>query len=277
MSPGSLLVDRNKGPLAKLISNPALYLRVAGKVMLQKLCWLFKDASFFLQGQMDINPRSRWYHGSEIVAKTGGLYLKADKVERRIYDLDAHDNVRRDMLVLLLRTLIERKTEGAFAEVGVYQGWTAKLIHHYAPERRLHLFDTFEGFTQRSAVAEANSTGFQVGAAEFSDTSLEKVRSYVRQQNENVSYHRGYFPDSIPPQLREERFAFVHLDADLYEPIWAGLEFFYPRMVKGGLLVVHDYNAWIGSRTAVDRFFGDKSEVPIPMPDQSGSVLIIKQ
>jgi O-methyltransferase len=271
-------LNRNKSPLAKLISDPARYLPIVRKVMLQKLCWVFKDASFFLQGQMDINPRSRWYSGDgEIVAKTGGLFIKGDEVERRICDLDAHDNVRRDMLVLLLRTLVDRKTEGAFAEVGVYKGWTAKLIHHYAPERRLHLFDTFEGFTQRSAVAEAGTTGFQVGATEFSDTSLERVQAYVQQQNDNVLFHRGYFPDSIPPELENERFAFVHLDADLYEPIRAGLGFFYPRMAKGGLLVVHDYNAWIGSRTAVDSFFRDKSEVPIPMPDKSGSVLVVKQ
>ena len=270
-------IDRHKSRLAKLVSNPARYLPVVRKVMLQKLCWAFKDASFFMQGQMDINPRSRWYHGSEIVAKTGGLYLKSDTVQRRIYSLDAHDNVRRDMLVLLLRTLIERKTAGAFAEIGVYQGRTAKLIHHYAPERRLYLFDTFEGFTQRSAVAEAESTGFRVGAAEFSDTSLARVKGYIQQQNDNVSYHQGYFPESIPPQLRTERFAFVHLDADLYAPIRSGLEFFYPRLPAGGVLLVHDYNAWIGSRTAVDEFFTDKPEVPIPMPDKSGSVLIVKQ
>lgn len=271
------MADRNKSPLAKLLSNPARYLPVARKVLLQKLCWVFKDASFFLQGQMDINPRSRWYHGSEIVAKTGGLYLKADHVQRRVCDLDAHDNVRRDMLVLFLRTLIERNVEGAFAEVGVYQGRTAKLIHHYAPERRLCLFDTFEGFTQRSAAAEADSTGFEVGAAEFSDTSLDRVKAYVQQKNANVSYYPGYFPDTIPVELRGERFAFVHLDADLYEPIWAGLDFFYPRMARGGILVVHDYNAWIGSRTAVDSFFKGRAEVPIPMPDKSGSVLIVKQ
>jgi O-methyltransferase len=270
------LVARNGSPLAKLLRDPGTYLPVAGKVMLQKLSWIFRDASFFLQGQMDINPRSRWYHGNEIVARTGGFHLKSDKVQRRIYNLDAHDNVRRDMLVLLLRTLVERATVGAFAEVGVYQGATAKLIHHYAPERHLYLFDTFEGFTDRSAVAEANSTGFQVGAAEFSDTSLAKVKAYVGQQNANVSYHVGYFPDSIPPELLNERFAFVHLDADLYEPIRAGLEFFYPRMSPGGALVVHDYNAWIGSRTAVDEFFKGKPEVPIPMPDKSGSALIVK-
>jgi hypothetical protein len=44
-----------------------------------------------------------------------------------------------------------------------------------------------------------------------------------------------------------------------------------------GIILVHDYNAWIGARKAVDDFFADKVELPVPMPDKSGSVLIIKQ
>jgi hypothetical protein len=85
---------------------------------------------------------------------TGGFFPGANHEGRRIYNLDAHDNTRRDMLVLLLRTLIDRKVPGAFAELGVYKGLTARLIHHYAPERTLHLFDTFEGFTKRSDLPE---------------------------------------------------------------------------------------------------------------------------
>jgi O-methyltransferase len=71
-------------------------------------------------------------------------------------------------------------------------------------------------------------------------------------------------------------FAFVHLDADLYDPIMAGLQFFYPRVAKGGIIVVHDYNSWPGARRAVDVYFQDKPEVPVPMPDKSGSVVIVR-
>jgi hypothetical protein len=52
---------------------------------------------------------------------TGGFFPGANHEGRRIYNLDAHDNTRRDMLVLLLRTLIDRKVPGAFAELGVYK------------------------------------------------------------------------------------------------------------------------------------------------------------
>ena len=36
-------------------------------------------------------------------------------------------------------------------------------------------------------------------------------------------------------------FALVHLDCDLYAPMRAGLEFFYPKLVPGGFMIIHDY------------------------------------
>ena len=259
----------------KLWSNPGKYLPLARKAALQQLCWIFKDTSFFMQGQMDIHPKSRWH--TEFAQQTGGFFIKGDLVERRIFNLDPHDNTRRDMLILLLRTLVTQGVPGALAEVGVYKGLTAKLVHHYLPDRPLYLFDTFEGFTERSVIAEQNNTGFAIDSKYFSDTSLEAVRAYVQPVNDRVSFHKGYFPGTIPAALQGETFAFVHLDADLYEPIVAGLEFFYPRLARHGMLVVHDYNAWPGARSAVDSFFRDKPELVIPMPDKSGSALMVKQ
>jgi O-methyltransferase len=264
-----------KRALSKLISNPRKYIPVIGTVPLQKMCWLFQNRSFFLQGQMDIHPKARWR--SELVKVTGGFYPRASRADRRIYNLDAHDNTRRDMLILLLRMLVEQEVPGAFAELGVYRGLTARLIHHYAPDRALHLFDTFEGFSDRSTSVELQHTGDRVPSSQFSDTSLERARRFIRQKNDNVHYYKGFFPGTVPPALQDEVFAFVHLDADLYEPTLAGLEFFYPRLSRRGALVVHDYNSWPGARKAVDDFFRNKTELPIPMPDKNGSALIIKQ
>ena len=218
------------------------------KSILKKFTPLLQNSSFFLQGQMDINPKSRW-NNVALRNETGGFYPKGDESKRRICNLEPWDNTRRDMITLMLRTLVEKNIAGALAELGVYKGNTAKLIHHYLPERPLHLFDTFEGFTNRSVSTEKQHTDFD----------------------------QGYFPDSLPEDFPEQKFAFVHLDADLYEPTFEGLKYFYPRMSKQGIILVHDYNAWIGARKAVDDFFADKDELPVPMPDKSGSVLIIKQ
>lgn len=261
--------------IAKLVFHPKKYFILAVKIMQQRMCYLFQNTSFFMQCQMDINQKSRW-HRDDFSRSTGGYYPKNDDKSRQICNLESWDNTRRDMLVLLLRTIAEKNIEGDLAELGVYRGSTAKLIHHYMPERKLHLFDTFEGFTGRSVVAEKQNTDYSIYESHFGDTSLECVKAYVSQKNNNVLYYKGYFPESVPEAINQLKFAFVHLDADLYEPTLEGLKFFYPRMSTRGLIVVHDYNAWPGARKAVDDFFADKNELPLPMPDKSGSVLIAK-
>jgi hypothetical protein len=55
----------------------------------------------------------------------------------------------------------------------------------------------------------------------------------------NVEIHQGYFPDSAIEI--NETFMFVNLDFDLYQPILSGLCFFYPKMLKGSVILVHDY------------------------------------
>jgi len=259
--------------LGKMLRSPKHYSKRALKLILWRLSAILGDAPFSLQGQMDINPKSLW-HNPEFVARTGGFFVKGDNTRRVISPFEPWDNTRRDMLVLLLRTIVEKNIPGDMAELGVYKGITARLIHHFVPDRDLFLFDTFEGFTDRGIKEEMSATGHIIEGARFSDTSLHHVKTVVAASNGRVHFIEGYFPDSLPEEVKERTFAFVHLDADLYEPILAGLRFFYPRMAHHGIIVVHDYNAWPGARLAVDEFMTDKPELIIAMPDKSGSAMI---
>ena len=262
--------------ISKLFLNPKKYFPLSLKVLQQQACFLFQNSAFYWQGQMDINPKSRWYNNSFCVL-TGGFFPSINKSNRQICKLEPWDNTRKDMMILLLRTIIDKNISGDMAELGVYKGVTSKLIHYYIPERRLHLFDTFEGFTNRGSIAEQENTNTNISTKHFADTTLESVKRFISPQNENVLFNKGYFPDSIPDDCKLVQFAFVHLDADLYEPIFEGLKFFYPRMAPNGIILVHDYNAWPGARKAVDDFFNNSGVLPIPMPDKSGSVVIVKQ
>lgn len=261
--------------IRKLLCDPGRYVPIGVKMLEQPLSYVFARTAFYLQGQMDIHPKSRWYNG-DFVAKTGGFFLRGDSTPRTIMNLQPWDCARRDMIVLLLRSLVARRVEGQMAELGVYQGRTARLMHHYMPERELHLFDTFAGFDRRDVEKDKALDGSNASVDDFVDTDIEKVLSHIGAANENVHVHAGYFPASIPPRLHSVKFAFVHLDADLYEPTLEGLRFFFERVVPGGYILIHDYNAWIGARKAVDEFFADKVEVPVPMPDKSGSALVAK-
>ena len=224
---------------------------------------------------MDIHPRSLW-HNPDFVRRTGGFYPVENQADRTIEPCAPWDPVRRDMLVLLMRDIEARGVEGSLAELGVYKGETARLLHHYLPDRRLHLFDTFSGFDECDAESEKGTTGAEVSSGQFGDTSVEDVRRHIAPRNGNVVFHPGVFPDSCEPAIREERFALVHLDADLHRPTRLGLEIFFPIVAAGGYVVVHDYNAWPGARQATEEYLADKTEVAVPMPDKSGSAVIVK-
>ena len=260
--------------LEKIAGDPKRYLRLVPKLALQRATALFAGTSFRLEGQMDINPLSRW-HDPAFTDQFGGFQLPGGE-PRTIVDIDPCDSVRRDMLVLLLRNLIERNISGDMAELGVYKGQTAKLIHRYAPEKVLHLYDTFQGFDGRDVAYEATVDDRTTPRGHFSDTSVEAVLRYIAPSNGNVHIHQGFFPDTILESENDLRYCFVHLDADLYAPIIGGLRYFYPRLERGGFILVHDFNAWPGARQAVTEFCTGVPEIPIPMPDKSGSALIQK-
>jgi hypothetical protein len=67
-----------------------------------------------------------------------------------------------------------------------------------------------------------------------------------------VEFHRGWIPQSLAG-LPESRYRFVHLDLDLHDPTQAALEYFYPRLVAGGMVVCDDYN-WPGARKAIEGY-----------------------
>jgi hypothetical protein len=73
--------------------------------------------------------------------------------------------------------------------------------------------------------------------------------------------------------VEERTYAFAHFDVDLYEGTVGCLEYFYPRMVRGGILLSHDYDWASGVRKAFDDFFADKPERIIEQPSTQCMVL----
>lgn len=89
----------------------------------------------------------------------------------------------------------------------------------------------------------------------------------------NVHFYKGIFP--FTAKLVEGKvFSLVNLDVDLYESTLSCLNFFYPRMSKGGVVILHDYTVYQGVRKAVDEFFDDKQETIIEL--YGSQCLIVK-
>jgi hypothetical protein len=176
---------------------------------------------------------------------------------------------------LAAQRIVEKKIPGSIAELGVYRGELAAILNRLFPDRMLYLFDTFEGFSQNDLSDGQEGKHSRAAAGDFQDTSLDMVLSRMASP-ERVIIRKGYFPATADGL--DDSFAFVSLDVDLYKPTLAGLNYFYPRLAKGGCIFIHDYNnrRYKGVRSAVEEFV-DATAVPlVQLPDFAGTAILLK-
>ena len=86
----------------------------------------------------------------------------------------------------------------------------------------------------------------------------------------------GLFPESALG-LEEERFILVSLDVDLEQSTLEGLRWFVPKMLPGGMILLHDYNnpKLPGVRRALERFEAENGSLPaVPLCDVNGTLVI---
>lgn len=148
--------------------------------------------------------------------------------------------------------LIEQcgKLPGAMAEVGVYKGGTAFLLLITAPaDTPKYLFDTFEGLPAVSKYDTHHTGNFKANYETVGDLLMQAP-------NREWYLHKGVFPEETKDFILDDWFSFVHIDVDIYPSVKACLEFFSPKMVKGGIIVLDDYNAFgcAGAKLAADEF-----------------------
>jgi hypothetical protein len=187
--------------------------------------------------------------------------------------MNCGDLARFYALCLNLKQVLDDGVPGDLVELGVYKGNSAGMLAAFARRhhRRVFLFDTFEGFDQRDLRGLDSNRVVQ-----FQDTSLSAVQALVG--TDSVTYAQGFFPESASKITMPERIAVAHIDCDLYEPMKAGLEYFYPLLSPGGIMLLHDYSSghWPGATRAIDEFVRNIPEKPVLLPDKSGTAVIRK-
>ena len=180
----------------------------------------------------------------------------------------SNDYVRLSTLELLCRRL--GSVPGAVAELGVYRGFFARCINQLMPERKLYLFDSFEGFAEDARAVAAFQAAHQ-------NTAVEKVLA-IMPQPESVIVKAGFFPDSLDGL--EERFCLVSLDVDFYQTTLDGLRYFWPRLEKGGYLMLHDWGSpdLAGVAEALACYETEiGSPIPsVPLCDVGGTLVLCK-
>ncbi len=249
------------------------------------------------------NDRMKWggsIHGAPVVSPESSLSFepdyfclcvmgerRADEMELQLRELGYTGPVLRAGLLKLfdarsavMRLLAEQIDAegigGDVAELGVYRGDFAAQINAAFPQRKLHLFDTFEGFHEADVEVERREGLSDAGAGDFSGTSVEAVRAGLPYPG-MAEFHLGHFPDTFDACLGLS-FAFVSIDADLYLPTAAALPLFWDRLSEGGALLIHDVNGaqYTGAGRAVNEFCHERGLLPVPICDLLGSVVLRK-
>ena len=129
--------------------------------------------------------------------------------------------------------------EGSVAEAGVFKGAFSEKISAAFPDRKLYLFDTFEGFDERDIIEETEKAKNGLDKSDyFNETSVDYVLRRIPNP-QNVIIKKGYIPETLLGV--DDRFCFVNLDLDLYKPTINALDFFWDKVNKGGGILIHDY------------------------------------
>lgn len=172
--------------------------------------------------------------------------------------------------------IVKNKIAGDIVECGVWKGGSSmcamlSLIQHNETNRFFYLYDTFEGMTEPSE-KDKDSSGneakifYQNREKTTEDTMwcyapIDDVKKNIQSTNypeKLVNYIKGKVEDTIPAHMPNS-IAVLRLDTDWYESTYHEMVHLFPKLVKGGVLIIDDYGHWSGARTAVDQYFKEKN------------------
>lgn len=125
--------------------------------------------------------------------------------------------------------------QGAGAEVGVFRGGSLVEIAKVLQDKTIYGIDTFTGEPE-SLPWEHHKKG------DFGNTDYVFLKEYFKENHPNVKLIKGRFPtELVLKKILSSKFCFVHIDVDLYRSTKDCLEYFVPKLVQNGVLIMDDY------------------------------------
>lgn len=171
--------------------------------------------------------------------------------------------------------VLDQNIPGDIVECGVWRGGSSLLVAlimkaRNISDRKLYLYDTFQGMTPPTEfdVYKRGDTGLEMMEQYGDDIGwcyalLDDVKAAFSVHNFDfeILFVQGDVVETLA-KIKPETISILRLDTDWYESTAAELEQLYPRLSKGGVLIIDDYGSWEGSRKATDDYF---TKVSAPM------------
>ena len=204
-------------------------------------------------------------------------------------------------LIEAVRYVIKNNIPGDFVECGVWKGGSVmammKTLLEVASEREIYLFDTFAGMTKptdKDKIIKPSLLGGTPGrdpriffeetkindfSSEWGNATVEEVKKNLSRINfdmNKIHFVVGRVEYTIPEKSPRE-ISLLRLDTDWYESTRHELTHLFPRLSKGGIVLVDDYWAWKGSKLATDEYFKQKNiTIFLKTTDPFGGVIGVK-
>ncbi len=167
-----------------------------------------------------------------------------------------------------------KKLEGDFVECGVNTGAYSKAIIEYinfnATGKTFYLLDTFKGLDEKQITEEERKAGVGNYLSAYKNV-YEQVKETFR--NDRVKIIQGLVPDTLG-QVDTNKIAYLSIDMNVVAPEIAAMEYFWDRIVPGGVLIHDDYGfpQHIQQKKAVDEFVKRKNTSILCLPTGQGII-----
>lgn len=167
-----------------------------------------------------------------------------------------------------------KKLEGDFVECGVNTGAYSIAIINYTNfdqlKKKFYLLDTFEGLVENLITIEEKKLGIHNYLGSYKNV-LDGVKKTF--EGHHVEIIKGAVPDTLP-LCKAEKIAYLSIDMNCVEPEIAAANFFWDKIVPGGVIVLDDYgfSQHINQKIAFDNFAKEKNISILSLPTGQGII-----
>jgi len=191
------------------------------------------------------------------------LYYLGLKKSKQEWTDEFSKRLRFYSLMQLANKLLKNKEVFDFVECGCWRGHSSYLLSTLIKKNEkkinFHIFDSFEGLSISTKEDDSyynQSKEYQKNLIDHFKSSENFLKNDVLNEFDFIKIYKGWIPERFY-EVENSKFSFIHIDLDLYKPTIKTLEFFYPKLVKGGIIVCDDYNSsqFPGAKNAWDEFF----------------------
>jgi len=166
-----------------------------------------------------------------------------------------------NQLRVALETIQKENIPGDFIETGVWRGGLPIIMRAFLhsindTSRKVYIADSFAGLPQDVADKRDRAANLLLEPLNGLSTSRKLVENsldYFGLNDDQVVFLEGWFKDTLPT-MPETQLAIARLDGDYYESTMDAIKHLYPKLSKGGFLIVDDYNLPLGCKKAIDEY-----------------------